>query len=64
MLRASDTLEILIVEPIDVCMRIPRVPSSAIDLPSVHDPEVRNDINIGLRNIGGDVRVHKLGNED
>jgi hypothetical protein len=64
MLRASDALEILIVEPIDVCMRIPRVPSSAIDFPSVHDPKVRDNINIGLRNIGGDVRVHKLGNED
>jgi hypothetical protein len=64
MLRASDALEILIVEPIHIRMGIPRVPSSAIDLPTVHDPEVRDDINIGLRNIGGDVRVHKLGNED
>jgi hypothetical protein len=64
MLGASHTLEVLVVEPIDVRMRIPRVPSTAIHLPTVHDPEVRDDINIGLRNIGGDIRVHKLGGED
>ena len=64
MFGASHALKILIVEPIHIRVGIPRVPSSAIDLPTVHDPEIRNDINIVLRNIGGDVRVHKLGGED
>jgi len=40
MLGASHALEVLVVEPIDVCMRIPRVTRSAIDLPTIHDPEV------------------------
>jgi hypothetical protein len=40
MLGASHALEVLVVEPIDVRMRIPRVTRSAIDLPTVHDPEV------------------------
>jgi hypothetical protein len=39
-LRASNPLKILIVEPIHIRVGIPRVPSSAIDLPPVHDPEI------------------------
>jgi hypothetical protein len=40
MLRASNALEILIIEPIHIRMGIPRVASSAIDLPTIHDPEI------------------------
>ena len=40
MLRASHALEILIIEPIDVRMRIPRIPRSTIDLSAIHDPEI------------------------
>ncbi len=39
-LGASHALEILIIQPIDIRMGIPRVPSSAIDLPAIHDPEI------------------------
>ena len=39
-LGASHTLEILIIEPIDVCMRIPRITRPTIDLPAIHDPEI------------------------
>ena len=40
MLGAPHALEILIIEPIDVCMRIPRITRPTIDLPAIHDPEI------------------------
>jgi hypothetical protein len=46
MLRAPDSLKVFVVEPIDIRMRIPRVPRSAINIPSVHRPEVGDDINV------------------
>ena len=45
-LGASDALQILVIEPIDIRMRIPRIPRSTIDLATIHGPEVRDDINV------------------
>jgi hypothetical protein len=39
-LGASHALEILIIEPIHVCMRIPRIPRPTIYLSAIHDPEI------------------------
>ena len=39
-LGASDALEILIIQPIHVRMRIPRITRPTIDLPAIHDPEI------------------------
>jgi hypothetical protein len=64
MLGAPDALEILIIEPIDIRVSIPRIATSAIDLPTIHDPEIGDNVDIILRNVRRDVRVDKLGGED
>ena len=44
--RAPDSLEILVVEPIDIGMGIAWIPRAAIDIPTVHGPEVGDNIQI------------------
>jgi hypothetical protein len=51
MLRAPDTLEVLIVEPIDIRMGVPRIAAPSVDLTPVHRPEVRHHINISFRDV-------------
>jgi hypothetical protein len=63
MLRAPDTLQVLIVEPVDIRMRIPRVPRSAIDLAPVHGPEVRDDVNVCFRDVRRNVCVDESGDQ-
>jgi hypothetical protein len=44
--RAPDPLEILVVEPVDIGMGIAWIPGAAIDIPTVHGPEVGDNIQI------------------
>lgn len=52
MLGAADTLEIHIVEPVHVCVRISRITRSAIHFTSVHLPEIGHNIDVIFRDIG------------
>jgi hypothetical protein len=62
-LRAADPLEIFVVEPIDVRMGIARIPGPTIDIPSVHRPEIGDDIYICFCNPGRDVCVEEGRNQ-
>jgi hypothetical protein len=39
-LRAAHSLKVFVIEPVDMGMGIARIPGAAIDVPSVHRPEV------------------------
>jgi hypothetical protein len=62
-LGAPDPLEVLVVEPVDVRMGIARIPGAAIDIPTVHRPEIRDDIHICFRNPRRDVCVEEGRNQ-
>ena len=58
-LGASHALHALIVEPVDIGMGVPGIPNTAVDVPTVHRPEVRQDVQISLYYIGTDIRIDK-----
>jgi hypothetical protein len=45
-LGASDPLKVLVVEPVHIRMGIAWIPGAAIDIPTVHGPEVGDNIQI------------------
>lgn len=58
-LRTSNTLKVFVIEPKDIRMGVPRVSGTAIDIATVHRPEVGDDIHIGLRNVRRDICIEK-----
>lgn len=63
MLRATDALKVLVVEPVDICVRIAWVAGPAIDVASIHHPEIRDNVNVRFRDVWRNVRIEKSGNE-
>jgi hypothetical protein len=63
MLRAANALKVFVIEPVDVRMGIAWVTGSAIDIPSVHRPEVGDNINVGFRDIRGDICIENPRNK-
>jgi hypothetical protein len=57
--RTSDALEVLVIEPVDVRMRVPWVTGSAIDISTVHRPEVGDDVDVCLRDVRRDICIEK-----
>jgi hypothetical protein len=51
MLGAPNPLEVFVIEPIDIRMRVPRIATASIDLAPIHRPKVGHHINIGLRDV-------------
>lgn len=62
-LRAPDPLEVLVVKPIHVRMGIPRIPRPAIDIPSIHGPEVGDNIQVVFCNPRRDIGVEEGRNQ-
>jgi hypothetical protein len=47
----TDTLKLLIVEPIYIRMRIPRITRSSVNFASAHTPQIRDDIHVVFADI-------------
>ena len=58
-LGASDPLEILVIEPVDIGMGIAWIPGAAIDIPTVHGPEVGDNIQICFCDPRGDIGIEE-----
>lgn len=63
MLRAAHTLKIFVVEPIHIRMGVAWVSGSAIDVTTIHRPEVRDDVNVSFCDVRGDVRIENSRNK-
>jgi hypothetical protein len=63
MLGAPNPLKVFVIEPIDIRMGVPRIPRSPIHVASIHGPEVRDHINIGLRDVRRNICIDKPGDE-
>ena len=62
-LRTAHALEVFVIEPIHIRMRVPRIASSSVDVPSVHRPKVGDDVNVRFRDVWGNVAVDESRNE-
>jgi hypothetical protein len=62
--RTSHSLQILIIEPIHICVRIPRITRSPIHVSPVHLPEIRDDINVVFRDVGSNIVIQEIGLEN
>jgi hypothetical protein len=62
-LGASDPLKVLVIEPVHVGMGIARIPRPAIDIPSVHRPEIGDNIQIIFCNPRRDIGVEERRNQ-
>ena len=60
-LRASNSLKVFVIQPIHICVSVPRVARSTIHIASVHRPEIRNDVNVIFCDISGYIVIHELG---
>jgi hypothetical protein len=57
MLYAAHTLEAIVVEPKHIRMVVAHVSGASVHLAPIHLPGVGNDIQIVLRDVGGDIGV-------
>jgi hypothetical protein len=62
-LGASDPLKVFVIEPVHVRMGIAGIPRPAIDIPSVHGPEVGDNIQVVFCNPRRDIGVEEGRNQ-
>lgn len=60
-LRAPNSLQIFVIQPIHICVSVPRIARTAIHIASFHRPEIRHDINVVFGNVSGDIVIQKIG---
>jgi hypothetical protein len=61
MLHAPNTLKVFVVQPVHIRMGIPWIACSAVDLSSIHQPKIGDNIHVCLRNVGGNVCIQDVG---
>ncbi len=61
--RAPDPLEILVIEPVDIGMGIAWIPGTAIDIPTVHGPEIGDNIQVCFCDPRRDIGVEEGRNQ-
>jgi hypothetical protein len=55
------TLKVIVIEPVHGCMRKSRVSRAAIDLSTVHIPQIRHNIDVVFRNVGRNISIDDVG---
>jgi hypothetical protein len=60
---APHSLKVLVIEPVHVRMGIARIPRATIDIPTVHRPEIGDDIHISFCNAWRDIGVEEGRNQ-
>ena len=63
MLRQSHPLQGLGIQPIDIGVGVARIPGSSIDFPSIHRPQIRDNVQIMLGNVAIHLQVNNAGHQ-